>query len=180
MGPVRQAGFPIGLSRTPAGIDRPAPALGEQTGEVLKAIGYDQERIERQFDAPGSEAHAQAEAVFAARTRAEWEAFAEEHDCCLEPVLGLEEALQSELVRARGMVATLAQPGAADKVRLLGVPVKLSETPGDPARGPGPVLGEHTESVLSALGYADDEIRQLKEAGAVAGAGTEVPGSFMA
>ena len=61
--------------------------------------------IERQFDPPGSDSHGSVEEVFAGRTRAEWEAFAEEHDCCLEPVLGLEEALESELVRARGMVA---------------------------------------------------------------------------
>src|SRR3712207_8784959 len=47
---------------------------------------------------------AEVESVFAARTRAEWEAFNAEHDCCLEPVLDLDEALESELVRARAMV----------------------------------------------------------------------------
>jgi crotonobetainyl-CoA:carnitine CoA-transferase CaiB-like acyl-CoA transferase len=36
IGAVRQAGFPIKLSRTPAGIHRPAPALGEQDGELLE------------------------------------------------------------------------------------------------------------------------------------------------
>ena len=35
-----------------------------------------------------------------ARTREQWEAFAREHDCCLEPVLELDEALDSELVRS--------------------------------------------------------------------------------
>ena len=60
------------------------------------------------------------EAIFAARTRAEWAAFAAEHDCCLEPVLDLDEALDSELVRAREMVVELDQPGAAAPVRLLG------------------------------------------------------------
>ena len=60
--------------------------------------------VERQFDPPGSDAHREAEAEFARRTRAEWEAFAAEHDCCLEPVLELDEALDSELVRSRGMV----------------------------------------------------------------------------
>ncbi|MBW3551365.1 MAG: CoA transferase, partial [Proteobacteria bacterium] len=90
--------------------------------------------IERQFEPPGSAAHAEVEAIFAARTRAEWTAFAGEHDCCLEPVLELEEALDSELVRAREMVVELDQPGAEAPVRLLGVPVKLSRTPGDPNR----------------------------------------------
>ena len=90
----------------------------------------------------------------------------------------LDEALDSELVRAREMVVELDQPGA-DGVRLLGVPVKLSRTPGAPA-GPGPALGEHTREVLSALGYDEGEIAALEEAGAVAGpAETGARGSFM-
>jgi alpha-methylacyl-CoA racemase len=43
--------------------------------------------IAHQFDAPGGDAHREVEAVLSARTRAEWEAFNAEHDCCLEPVL---------------------------------------------------------------------------------------------
>jgi len=35
IGAVKQAGFPIKLSRTPASVRRPAPALGEQDAEVL-------------------------------------------------------------------------------------------------------------------------------------------------
>jgi crotonobetainyl-CoA:carnitine CoA-transferase CaiB-like acyl-CoA transferase len=137
--------------------------------------------IERQFDPPGSAAHREVEAIFAGRTRAEWAAFASEHDCCLEPVLELDEALGSELVRARGMVAELDQPGAEAPVRLLGVPVKLGRTPGDPNRGPAPALGQDTASVLAALGYSAEEARALEEAGAVAGpAGEGVTGSFMA
>jgi formyl-CoA transferase len=65
-------------------------------------------------------------------------------------------------------------------VRLLGVPVKLSRTPGDPARSPGPALGEDTEAVLSALGYGPEEVARLLEDGAVAGpAGEGVRGSFL-
>jgi crotonobetainyl-CoA:carnitine CoA-transferase CaiB-like acyl-CoA transferase len=135
--------------------------------------------IEKQFEAPGSEAHAEVEAVFRGRTRAEWQAFAGEHDCCLEPVLELDEALDSELVRAREMVAELDQPGAQQPVRLLGVPVKLSRTPGDPNRAPGPVLGEHTEAVLRDAGYGDEEIAALLESGAVAGPAAGAASSFL-
>jgi crotonobetainyl-CoA:carnitine CoA-transferase CaiB-like acyl-CoA transferase len=136
--------------------------------------------VERQFEPVGSPVHAEVEAVFAARTRAEWAAFNDEHDCCLEPVLGLEEALESELVRARGMVAALRQPGVREPVRLLGVPVKLSGTPGDAARAPGPVLGEHTAAVLAEAGYGPEEIEALMEAGAAAGPAEDVRGSFRA
>ena len=70
--------------------------------------------VERQFErARLATRTREVEAIFAARTRAEWEAFDAEHDCCLEPVLELDEALDSELVRAREMVVELEQPGAA-------------------------------------------------------------------
>jgi len=133
--------------------------------------------IERQFERPGSEAHAQVQAVFRERTREDWQRFASEHDCCLEPVLDLDEALDSELLRARQMVVELQQPGAG-AVRQLGPPVKLSRTPAS-VREPGPVLGEHTEEVLRAAGYDPEAIAALKESGAVAGPAVEVQGSFM-
>jgi alpha-methylacyl-CoA racemase len=136
--------------------------------------------VERQFDPPGSETHREVQAIFARRTRAEWRAFAAEHDCCLEPVLALDEALDSELVRAREMVVELDQPGATRPVRLLGVPVKLGRTPGDATRAPGPALGEHTREVLAALGYSDERIAALEESGAVAGPAEDVRGSFLA
>jgi alpha-methylacyl-CoA racemase len=125
--------------------------------------------IGRQFEAPGSDAHAQVVEIFKTRTRAEWEQFAREHDCCLEPVLELDEALDSELVRAREMVVNLRQPGVEEGVRQLGVPVKLERTPGTHDRLPGPALGEHTEEVLAAVGYAAEEIAALLESGAAAG-----------
>jgi alpha-methylacyl-CoA racemase len=122
--------------------------------------------IDKQFERPGSDAHAEVERIFLERTREEWHEFAEQHDCCLEPVLGLDEALDSELVRARRMVVELDQPGTGG-VKLLGVPVKMSRTPGAPA-GPGPALGEHTDEVLARLGYTQEEIAALKESGAAA------------
>ena len=137
--------------------------------------------LDHAFDRPGSDAHRAVCEIFAARTRAEWEAFASEHDCCLEPVLGLDEALEGDLVAAREMVVELDQPGAERPVRLLGVPFKLRRTPADPVRAPGPSLGEHTRQVLADAGYPSEEIDALLESGAVAGpAAKTVRPSFMA
>jgi len=94
-------------------------------------------------------------------------------------VVDLDEALGGEQAAAREMVVELAQPGAERPVRLLGVPVKLSRTPGDPTRAPGPGLGEHTRAILAEAGYSAGEIDALLEAGAVAGPADGISASFM-
>jgi alpha-methylacyl-CoA racemase len=131
--------------------------------------------VEHQFAPPGSEGWRQVAEVFRSRRREDWRRFNDEHDCCIEPILGLDEALGSELVREREMVVELDQPELGP-VRLLGVPVKLSRTPGEPDR-PAPALGEHTREVLASAGFAEGEIDSLLESGAAAGptAGDQEP-----
>ena len=77
--------------------------------------------------------------------------------------------------------ASFADTWAATEtaVRGLGMPVKLSRTPGRVRRG-GPGLGEHTDEVLREAGYTDDEVADLVDARAVAGPAAGVSGSFMA
>jgi alpha-methylacyl-CoA racemase len=146
--------------------------------EWCRGVGRE-DLIEKQFEKPGSDTHAEVERIFLERTRDEWQQFASEHDCCLEPVLDLDEALDSELVRAREMVVELDQPGAAEPVRQLGVPVKLSRTPGG-VHAPGPALGENTREVLESLGYSGDDLATLEQDGAVAGPSSGAKGSFLA
>jgi alpha-methylacyl-CoA racemase len=113
---------------------------------------------EHQFDPVGSDTHQAVEEVFAARTRDQWRAFNDEHDCCVEPVLDLDDAL----ARAGDMVVE------AGSQRLLGTPVKLSRTPADPTRAAGPERGADTDAVLAEAGFAPEEIGTLRESGAVA------------
>ncbi len=131
--------------------------------------------LEVQFEAPGSDAWRQVAEVFRSRSREEWRRFNDENDCCIEPILDLDEALDSELVRAREMVVEMEQPQIGP-VRLLGVPVKLSRTPGDPTR-PAPAFGEHTAEVLGEAGYSEEEVAAMLESGAAAGSDPAAQGA---
>ncbi len=134
--------------------------------------------VEKQFEAPGSEAWREVAEVFRTRSREEWLAFNDEHDCCIEPVLEVDEALDSQLVRAREMVVEMEQPGFG-KVRQLGSPVKMSRTPADPTR-PAPAFGEHTDEVLREAGYSAEEITAMVESGAAAGPSADSAATFRA
>lgn len=73
------------------------------------------------------------------------------------PVNSLPEVLNHAHTRHRQMVVEV---GSGQ--RGLGLPVKLSRTPGS-VRSPAPRLGEHTRQVLAASGYGEDEIKYLAD-----------------
>ncbi len=77
----------------------------------------------------------------------------------------VDEALEAPETRHREMVVELETDGS-DALRLLGIPVKLSATPGKIRRRP-PALGEHTAEVLSEIGYDSGTIDKLRERGAI-------------
>ena len=117
---------------------------------------------------------ARSQEIFAARTRAQWEPFAREHDCCLEPVLELDEALASELVRAREMVVEIEQPGCPEPVRQLGVPVKLDAHAGRPRAPAGPgARRAHRGGAARRPATREAEVEELLRSGAAAGPAQE-------
>ncbi len=123
--------------------------------------------VEAQFEKPGSDAHREVVEIFRSRTREEWRAFNDQHDAMIEPVLDLDQALESDLVREREMTVAYEQPELGE-VRQLGFPIKLSRTPAGIER-PAPALGEHTVEVLTEAGYSAAEVSALEESGAARG-----------
>jgi len=85
------------------------------------------------------------------------------------PVLSPQQALDHEQVQAMGLIAPTQVPRMGVTVPLTRPPVNLSATPAE-IRSPAPDVGEHSEQVLTELGYSEDEIRELENAGAIASA----------
>ncbi len=81
------------------------------------------------------------------------------------PVLGVAEVFQDPQILAQEMVMDVPHPGLG-LVRMLGFPMKLSETPCQ-VRRTAPALGEHGEEVLVELGYPEAERAALRAAGVV-------------
>lgn len=81
------------------------------------------------------------------------------------PVYDYEEAFDEPHARAREMVVKVDHPDAGE-AKMIGIPIKLSETPGS-VRLPPPRLGEHTSEILGELGHSDADIEDLASEGAV-------------
>ncbi len=104
-------------------------------------------------------------AVFASRTRAEWSARLLEHGVPCGGVRTVDEVFADPQTVSREMVQTVAH-ATLGEVRVTGVPVKLSETPGSVRTGP-PTLGQHSAAILVELGYDQQAVRALADSGAV-------------
>jgi crotonobetainyl-CoA:carnitine CoA-transferase CaiB-like acyl-CoA transferase len=81
------------------------------------------------------------------------------------PINDMAEVFADPQVTARDMVVELEHP-LAGTTRNIGVPIKLSETPGS-VRTAAPTLGQHTDAVLAEYDYAADDINGLRTRGVV-------------
>jgi formyl-CoA transferase len=105
------------------------------------------------------------EAVTRAQPRAFWIEQLEKAGVPCGPILDYEDALTTPQAIAREMTLDVDHP-TLGRLRALGTPIKMSATPLNPRRR-GPLLGEHTDAVLTAAGFSNDEIERLRATGAV-------------
>ena len=100
------------------------------------------------------------------RPRAEWVTTLKDAGVPCGAVRDVGEVLQDPQLAARDMVAQI-EHAIAGAIRVTGVPVKLSETPGAVRTAP-PALGQHTRDVLSNdVGLNDGEIEELRANSAI-------------
>lgn len=104
--------------------------------------------------------------IFKTRTRGEWLDRMEAAGVPGGPVMDVCEMFDDPHAQARDMIPTVYHKKLGD-VKTLGLPIKLSETPGKVATG-APLFGQHTAEVLGEYGFEEDEISALVDEGAVA------------
>jgi len=98
------------------------------------------------------------------KTTAEWVSQLEKAGVPCGPINDLAQMFQDPQVVARGLAVTIPHP-LAGIVPQVASPIRLSETPVEYRRAP-PLLGEHTEAVLSeVLGLDADAVHRLRSAG---------------
>ena len=98
--------------------------------------------------------------IFETRPAGAWMALLQKAGIPCAPIQSVDQVFSHPQVEAREMVVEMSHP-TAERVKLVGSPLKLSRTPVTYRRHP-PRAGEHTEEVLVELGYSQEEIQRLK------------------
>jgi crotonobetainyl-CoA:carnitine CoA-transferase CaiB-like acyl-CoA transferase len=86
-------------------------------------------------------------------------------DVWCAPVQGFDRLVDDPQVAHNDLLTTVDHPNGGD-LRVVGVPMRFSRTPGSVRSGP-PAVGQHTDEVLAEAGYSDEEIRAFHDDGVV-------------
>jgi formyl-CoA transferase len=108
---------------------------------------------------------ANIEQVMVQKPRDHWLALLEANDIPCGPINNYEQVFADPQVIAREMVIETDHP-TLGRLKTLGSPIKLSATPPNPCRR-APLLGEHTDEVLTQAGLSEADIQALRQSGAV-------------
>jgi len=101
------------------------------------------------------------EEAFLSRTYAEWEKRLRENNLMYGPILSPEDVITDPQALANDFFDEVEQPDVG-KIKLINTPIKFCQDPAK-IRSRVPLLGEHTEEVLSSLGYSSNDISKLKQ-----------------
>ncbi len=165
MGSAHRMSAPYQAIRCADGFITMAAANDRLFGRLADALGHAEWTELPEFAADASRVAnraalaARIEEVTVRRPRAEWLARLDACGVPCGPINDYAQVFADPHITARGMVAEVSHP-TLGRLRTLGSPVKLSETPAVVDR-PAPLLGQHTEEVLREAGFSSAEISAL-------------------
>jgi crotonobetainyl-CoA:carnitine CoA-transferase CaiB-like acyl-CoA transferase len=136
------------------------PVLGELLG-LPELTAYDDDRAYTERD----DVYRIIQARLLDDGADHWLALLGSRDVWCAPVATFEDVVDDPQVRHNDLLTTVERPNG-ERMRVVGMPVRFSATPGEVRSGP-PSVGQHTDEVLSSIGFSDDEIAAMRADGAV-------------
>ena len=109
--------------------------------------------------------NAEIGAVTRQRTSGDWIAYLNEGGICCGPIYTIDQTFADPQVRHLGIAQEVDTPERG-RIEVVGQPIHLSRTP-NKLTSPAPEYGQHTDGILTELGYSDDEIADLREQGVI-------------
>jgi crotonobetainyl-CoA:carnitine CoA-transferase CaiB-like acyl-CoA transferase len=103
--------------------------------------------------------------IFRKKTLAEWDSELSQLDVCYAPIQDLKGVLEDPFFKNREMIVDIVDK-EGNPQKAIGVPIKLSKTPGS-IKTPPVSFGENTNELLSELGYSKTDIEVFKEQGVI-------------
>ena len=169
LGSAHRVSAPYQAIRTKDGYINIGAGTQPTWEQFCRAIGREDLIIDSRFKVPGDrkkrevELAALLEETFIQQTTGQWMELFEKTGVVAGPIYNMEQVYQDPQVQARDMLVDLEDPELGT-LHNIGIPVKLSETPGR-IRRRAPSLGEHSVEILREFGFSMEEVDSLVQAG---------------
>ena len=171
LGSAHRVSAPYQALRTSDGYINIGAATQPTWEQFCRALELDELIEDERFKMPGDrkarevELASLLEETLSRETTAHWMALLEQAGVVAGPIYEMDQVYQDPQVRDRNMLVDFEDPDLGT-LHNIGIPVKLSETPGR-IRRRAPFLGEHSREVLLEFGFSEAETDDLVHAGVV-------------